>query len=52
MKKPQKGLQAKCPAVNNCVGGQAVEVHPSFLAKKDEGEFSDQTSVWTRKVVL
>lgn len=34
MKKTQNGLQDKCPAVNNCVGGQGMEVNPSFLGKK------------------
>lgn len=52
MKKPQKGLQAKCPAGNNCVGGQDIEADPSFLAEKEEGELSDQISVWTWRLIL
>lgn len=50
MKNPQKGPPAKCPAGNNCVGGQGMEVDPSFLSETDEGELSDQISVWTHVV--
>lgn len=34
MKKPQKGLQAKCPAGNNCVGGQGMKSTRAFWLKK------------------
>lgn len=46
MKDTQKGLQENCPAVNNCVGGQGMDVKASFHGlkkkkKKDERELPD-----------
>lgn len=62
-KETQKALPDKCVSLNNCVGGQGMEVNPIFLGKKMSESFSVsntssverlymQSGVMYRKIIL